>query len=87
MNFQKLKQDSLSVPNSKDFSKYLKNKCSIIRHSDIIIHKLSHQHIFAKFWHIQSNVIQLESCIKVRFNKLSNYPFPTLILNYLKDNY
>ena len=80
-------EDSLYVPNSKNFSKYLKNKCSIIRFSDIIIHKLSHQHIYAKFWHLQSNINHLESCIKVRFNKLSKYPFPTLILNYLKHNF
>lgn len=80
-------EDSLFVPNSKNFSKYLKNKCSIIRCSDIIIHKLSHQHIYAKFWHLRSDVNHLESCIKVRFNKLYNYPFPTLILNYLKHNF
>ena len=86
--FPKIETDGgLLAPTSKDFSKYLKNKCSINRFSDIVIHKLSHQHIYAKFWHIQSNVNQLESWIKVRSNKLSNYPFPTLILNYLKDNF
>tara|TARA_B100000674_G_scaffold97203_1_gene69825 strand:+ start:573 stop:1598 length:1026 start_codon:yes stop_codon:yes gene_type:complete len=80
-------EDNLHNLSSKDFSKYLNNKYTIIRFSNIIVHKLSHQHIYAKFWHIKSNVNQLEGCMKVRFNKLSNYPFSTLILNYLKDKF
>ena len=78
-------EDNSHVSNSKKITKYLKDKYTVIKFSNIIIHKLSHQHIYAKFWHIESNINKVEGYLKVKSNRLFNYPFPTLILNYLKD--
>tara|TARA_B100000902_G_scaffold37838_1_gene45159 strand:- start:1903 stop:2952 length:1050 start_codon:yes stop_codon:yes gene_type:complete len=48
-------------------------------------HKLSHQIIFARFWHINSNSFINQDYIKVNQKEVLNYPFPTLILNYLNS--
>jgi len=47
-----------------------------------IVHKLSHQHIYANFWIINTNKIQEKS---ININELKNYPIPTLIDNFIKD--
>ena len=47
-----------------------------------IIHKLSHQHLYTKFWVI--SVYRLPS-IGISLKDLKDYPFPTLINNFLKE--
>ena len=53
--------------------------------SDVILHKLTHQHIYAKFWTLDADKIQLENYIFVHKSELLNYPFSRLIDKFLKD--
>ncbi|MCF6350968.1 MAG: A/G-specific adenine glycosylase [Flavobacteriaceae bacterium] len=45
----------------------------------IIIHKLSHQHIYTKFWIVNLDVNLVKS---IPFNEIENYPVSTLVHNF-----
>ncbi len=46
------------------------------------IHKLSHQHLYTKFWIINTNETLTNS---VTIKQLKNYPVPTLINNFIQE--
>ena len=46
-----------------------------------VIHKLSHQHLYTKFWIVR--VSNLDKGISI--NQLNDYPFPVLITNFLQS--
>ncbi|MDH3323385.1 MAG: A/G-specific adenine glycosylase [Flavobacteriaceae bacterium] len=48
----------------------------------VIIHKLSHQHLYTKFWIITINEIKQEG---ISVNEIHNYPVPVLIGNFIDD--
>ena len=50
-------------------------------------HKLSHQHIFADFYEIETAKFEDidTSYIEIPFSTMDNYPVPVLISNFLKD--
>jgi len=55
---------------------------SLTLYNDIdIIHKLSHQHLYTKFW-----IIQIDNTLAqgVPINKIYSYPVPVLISNFIK---
>jgi len=45
-----------------------------------IIHKLSHQHLYTKFWIIKAKEL---SCNGINISKIKSYPVPTLISNFI----
>ena len=47
-----------------------------------IIHKLSHQHLYTKFWIIKINALSEKG---IPTKNLKSYPFPTLINNFIKE--
>jgi len=47
-----------------------------------IIHKLSHQHLYTKFWIISVDEIKQEG---ISVNDIHNYPVPVLIGNFIDD--
>ena len=47
-----------------------------------VIHKLSHQHIYTRFWIIEKDV---SSQHNVEVAKIQDYPVPVLIANFLKE--
>ena len=49
---------------------------------DIIVHKLSHQHLNVKFWIARVEKLNGES---IFINDIKNYPVPILIGNFLED--
>ncbi len=49
---------------------------------DSIIHKLSHQHLYTKFWIVNVDVIK-EECISIE--KIYDYPVPILIGNFIES--
>lgn len=71
-------------------AEYASNKVSNINkvksvsefYEDIIIHKLSHQHLYTKFWIVQVDKI-LES--KISNKEIHKYPVPILIGNFIDD--
>ena len=48
-----------------------------------IIHKLSHQHLYTRFWIVKTEAVQLET---ISWNNISSYPVPILIANFI-DQY
>lgn len=74
LNFEEIiKLKELKLFNAKSI--YLFN-------SKPIVHKLSHQHIFANFWIIKTQKTLLKA---ININELNEYPVPTLIDNFIKD--
>ena len=47
-----------------------------------VVHKLSHQHLFTRFWLINTNQVSVKP---VDLEKVARYPVPVLIENFLKD--
>ena len=47
-----------------------------------VIHKLSHQHIYAKFWIIETENISKEA---IPIKTISQYPVPVLIANFINE--
>lgn len=48
---------------------------------DIIIHKLSHQHLYTKFWIIETEKLVVKG---VLINKIEDYPVPVLLSNFME---
>ena len=67
-----------------DFFKSRFNKNAFIKlfNSQQIIHKLSHQHLYTRFWLIHTSEINEEF---ISWNNIWEYPVPTLIHNFLEN--
>ncbi|MBE50818.1 MAG: A/G-specific adenine glycosylase [Flavobacteriales bacterium] len=79
--------------NIKDLNKSIflkkvpKDNYSISEISETIIHKLSHQKIYAKFIEIDlKSSINIDFLININWNDIDQYPIPRLIDKYLKRN-
>lgn len=48
-----------------------------------VIHKLSHQHIYTRFWLVDKSTVEMNT---VKLNKVKDYPVPVLIANFLKES-
>lgn len=59
--------------NSFEFSLYNTKK---------IVHKLSHQHLYTKFWIIEMNRLKQPS---IPISEIKNYPVPVLIANFVEE--
>ncbi|MBL4724236.1 MAG: A/G-specific adenine glycosylase [Lutibacter sp.] len=68
----------------KDFIELFETKSTNLKlfNKEIIIHKLSHQHIYTKFW-----VVKTESSpdFSLSWSSIKEYPVSTLIDNFLKQ--
>ncbi|MFI1772912.1 A/G-specific adenine glycosylase [Thalassobellus citreus] len=54
----------------------------VLYNKDAIIHKLSHQHLYTKFWIINVEEIKQEG---VLIDEIHNYPVPILIGNFIES--
>ena len=67
----------------KDFQRLVPTHFKIhLFNKNTVVHKLSHQHLFTKFW-----IVQLESIERktISWNKIELFPMPVLIANFLSD--
>ena len=64
---------------------FKKSQPKIVSVSDVFIHKLSHQHIYAKFWIIQLNFFELDNYAFISQSKLNKIPVSRLIDKFLKE--
>lgn len=48
-----------------------------------VIHKLTHQHIYTRFWIVDKKTIDLDS---IKFSSIKDYPVPVLIANFLEES-
>ncbi|MFD0964447.1 A/G-specific adenine glycosylase [Pseudofulvibacter geojedonensis] len=60
----------------------LESNTPVLYNENSIVHKLSHRHIYTKFWIIDVDEI---SNNKVSFTEIEKYPVPVLIANFIKD--
>ncbi len=79
------KNTESEIINSKDWRNLL-NGSSVINYvSTSIKHKLSHQTIYARFWHITGKSKLKENVVLIRQEDIRRYPIPKLIEKYLKN--
>ncbi len=50
---------------------------------DPVIHKLTHQHIYTRFWIVDKKTIDLDS---IKISSIKDYPVPVLIANFLEES-
>lgn len=80
------KKTDMAIKSSEEWGVFFKNiEYEINSVSDEFIHKLSHQHIYAKFWIINVVSFKLPQFSFVKKSKLNDYPVSRLIDKFLKD--
>jgi A/G-specific adenine glycosylase len=62
-----------------------KTRTKITKISFPIKHQLTHQTIYARFWHINTNSFLPKNTICIRKEELIQYPIPKLLEKYLKN--
>ena len=73
------------ICDSKDWEDLFKGAAvNIIKISPRIKHQLTHQTIFAQFWHIDSKILANKNTISIQKKDFTNYPIPKLLEKYLK---
>tara|TARA_B100001142_G_C14334991_1_gene655549 strand:- start:538 stop:1578 length:1041 start_codon:yes stop_codon:yes gene_type:complete len=82
-NIEKAEGD---ISNSIEWNSLFNNNEKILKISPIIKHKLSHQLIFARFWHIKSKHNINNNIISIAKEDIDKYPIPRLIEKYLENN-
>jgi len=80
--------NELELLGNEEFNQFFKNKSVNLKlfNPELIVHKLSHQHIFTKFWLIEIN--SHKECT-INWNSVLKYPVPKLVdifLNQYKFN-
>ncbi|MFK7811131.1 MAG: A/G-specific adenine glycosylase [Maribacter sp.] len=75
INLEKVEQGLLEILALKDAPEV------IPYNSKLIVHKLSHQHLYTRFWMVNTKT-QLEGSFPV--GKLESYPVPVLIADFIK---
>ena len=73
------------ICNSKDWENLFNGvAANIIKISPRIKHQLTHQTIFAQFWHIDSKIQANKNTISIQKKDLKSYPISKLLEKYLK---
>jgi A/G-specific adenine glycosylase len=68
---------------SKDFQELFSEPTQIsLFNEKEIVHKLSHQHLYTKFWIVETNQTTANSIL---WEEIFNYPVPVLIANFLEE--
>ena len=65
---------------------FSKNKVTVNLVSPLIIHKLSHQKLHVKFWHLRCDSLELKDYDSIKITKLHEFPVSRLMDIYLSDN-
>ena len=74
ITLEKVKQQLLKVVN-------IHGDYEVLQHTtDVIVHKLSHQHLYTRFWIVKTDT-KLEEALT--FRELENYPVPVLIADFI----
>ncbi|MBC8265990.1 MAG: A/G-specific adenine glycosylase [Flavobacteriales bacterium] len=74
-----------TIIQSKDWKNLFNNKATnIMKISSTIKHQLTHQTIYARFWHISTKPILLKNTDYIRKEDIKKYPIPKLLEKYLE---
>ena len=72
-----------SLISEPDFERLAKSSEEVFLYNDKeVIHKLSHQHLYTKFWIVKVCKLNQKS---IEWKNIDKYPTPVLIANFLKD--
>ncbi|MFK5878172.1 MAG: A/G-specific adenine glycosylase [Flavobacteriaceae bacterium] len=76
--------DETDLVNHVEFNElFQKSELSIKRfNQQLIVHKLSHQHITTQFWIVKTNSNNLAT---IKWSTIENFPVPILIHNFIED--
>jgi len=67
---------------TKEFKEIVPNTSTLsLFNTKDIIHKLSHQHLYTKFWIVKTSEVSKKT---IPWNGLEKYPVPILIDKFLK---
>lgn len=78
-----LPQLSDNVLESAEFMELVPNKARVkALHVEPIVHKLTHQHLYTRFWKIELDSLDRAS---VHFNDFNQYPVPALIAKFMAN--
>lgn len=66
----------------KTFSEEIKIQSVFLYNEKSICHKLSHQHLYARFWIVEVAEVKEKA---VGFSKINNYAIPVLVENFVSD--
>ena len=81
-----VKKSERDIENSKTWKKLFKhNSIQILKISATIKHQLTHQTIFARFWHIDTKIQKVENSKYISKKELKNYPISRLLEKYLEN--
>ncbi len=80
------KKSENEIKNNEVWKKiFAQNEITILKISPILQHQLTHQRIFARFWHINAKISTLENYNYIRKKELKILPIPKLLENYLQN--
>ncbi len=68
------------LPRFKEISKNYSINSVVLYNEKDIIHKLSHRHLYTKFWIMDSSGIKMDG---IPIQKISKYPVPILLENFM----
>ena len=72
-----------ALVNTPEFKKYIPHTANIrLFNTTDIIHKLSHQHLYTKFWIVNTQKVNVKT---IQYNTIQNYPVPALIAKHLNS--
>jgi len=74
-----------SIQDSKAFRSLSTKPIEISKISPVLKHKLTHQTIFARFWHIESKTENIADSESINKQELKRYPIPRLLEKYLEN--
>ena len=66
----------------KELSKKHSITSVVLFNDKSIVHKLSHRHLYTRFWIVESSKLNSES---IQINTINNYPVPTLIEKFINS--
>ncbi|WP_034886950.1 A/G-specific adenine glycosylase [Gillisia sp. Hel_I_29] len=77
-------KEASEIESHMEFSEFSKNEpLGVTLYNDApIVHKLSHQHIYTRFWIVDKNELPNTA---ISISSVAEYPVPVLIANFLND--
>ena len=82
----KIRKSENEIVKSKEWSQlFIKKYYKIKFVSSEFLHKLSHQHIYAKFWIIDANEVKIKNYFFIKNSEMNKYPISRLADKFLKQ--
>ena len=80
-----VKKSESTIEKSKEWYSLFTKPIKILKVSPTLKHQLTHQIIFARFWHIKSKTETISNSKSINKKELKNYPIPRLLEKYLQN--